>query len=185
MLQGKGKKAYADQHRSFLELAVGDQVLLSAEHTPLKNAGTRKLLMKWMGAFKITEKIGEHAVAYRLELPENFKVHDVFHVSLLKPYHSNGTYNPPPPSLMVDGEEEFEVAEILAHKPQNKKETDPKVKYLVKWKGFADEHNSWEPYKLVRDCKALDEYWEIAAVRAAHKRKGSTGRIAPLPSKKR
>ena len=179
------QKAYADQHRSFLEFEVGDQVLLSTEHIPLKNIGTRKLLMKWMGPFKVTEKIGENAVAYRLELPENFKVHDMFHVSLLKPYHSNGTYNPPPPTLMVDGEEEFEVAEILAHKPQGKKETDPKVKYLVKWKDFADEHNSWEPYKLVKDCEALDEYWEVVAVRATHKRKGSSGRIALNPSKER
>ena len=50
------QKAYADQNRSILEFNVGDKVLLSTEHIPLKKVGTKKLLMKWMGPFKVTEK---------------------------------------------------------------------------------------------------------------------------------
>ena len=76
-------------------LIINDQVLLSTAHIPLKSVGTRKLLKKWMGPFKVTEKSDENAVAYRLELPKNFNSHDVFHFNLLQPYHSNGHHHQP------------------------------------------------------------------------------------------
>ena len=124
-------------------------------------------------------------MSYRLDLPANFKIHDVFHVSLLKAYRSNGTHQSPPPTLLVDDEEEFEIAEVLNHRPQGKKDNDPKVKYLVKWKGFGSEHNTWEPYKLVKDCKALDEYWDKVAVRAASAKRDPGGtEVAPRRSKR-
>lgn len=73
------QKVYAEQKRSFVEFEVGDEVLLSTEIIPLKNVGTRKLLMKWMGAFKVMQKIGEEPiqVAYKLRLPPHFKTHNV------------------------------------------------------------------------------------------------------------
>ena len=55
----------------------------------------------------------------------------VFHVSLLKPYNKNGRHQAPPPALLVEGEEEFEVEEILSHKPRAKTKFDNKVKLLV------------------------------------------------------
>ena len=38
--------------------------------------------------------------AYELELPPTMKMHDVFHVSLLKPYHKDGTRQPPPITIL-------------------------------------------------------------------------------------
>ncbi len=35
------------------------------------------------------------------------KMHDVFHVSLLKPYNQEGTYLPPPVTILLEGKEEF------------------------------------------------------------------------------
>ena len=182
------QKAYADQNRSFLEFQVGDEVLLTTEHIPLRNVGTRKLLMKWIGPLKVVEKIGVVPVAYRLKLPAHFKIHDVFHVSLLKRFKKNDTYCPPPPALMVDGQEEFEVDEILTHKPQGRKKTDPKVKFLVRWAGYKDEHNTWGPYKNLKNAPdALNEYWDTIAVRAAAKSKkcGPDGYMAPVSKKLR
>jgi len=57
---------------------------------------------------------------------------------------------------MVDGQEEFEVVEILTHKPHGKRKTDPKVKFLVRWEGYRDEHNTWEPYKNLKNAPDAD-----------------------------
>jgi hypothetical protein len=52
-------------------------------------------------------------VSYRLQLPVGTKSHDVFHASILKPYHGDANTAratiPPLPVIMQDGEEEFEV----------------------------------------------------------------------------
>jgi hypothetical protein len=57
---------------------------------------------------------------------------------------------------MVDGDLEYEVDKILAH-------NDIKGKrwFLVKWSGYSEEHNTWEPEKNMTHCKEiLAEYWK-------------------------
>ena len=44
--------------------------------------GTRKLAAIWAGPFSVVSVVG--SVAYRLKLPEDWKIHDVFHVSQIK-----------------------------------------------------------------------------------------------------
>jgi hypothetical protein len=76
------QKSFADKRRREVELAVGQKVLLSTINFKLAHPGTRKLLPKWVGPFKVTERIDK--VAYKVELPPNLKMHNVFHVQLLK-----------------------------------------------------------------------------------------------------
>ncbi len=169
------QKRYADEHRSDLSFNVGDKVLLSSEHIPLRAVGTRKLLMKWMGPFTVVNE-----VAYQIRLPDGWRIHGVFHVSLLKLYYNNGKHLPPPPALLVDGEEEFEVAEILSHEPRSKTKGDNKTKFLVKWKGFGHENNTWEPFKNMQNAPvSLREYWDRVAVQAAQPTTGNGSRVAP------
>jgi hypothetical protein len=55
-------------------------------------------------------------VAFQLKPPDSMKIHPVFHVSLLKPYHASTIprrTHKPPPLIIVDGEQEYEVEEIL------------------------------------------------------------------------
>lgn len=42
--------------------------------------------MRHAGPYAVVERVGTHA--YRLQLPETMKIHDVFHISLLRPYHA-------------------------------------------------------------------------------------------------
>ena len=134
--------------------------------------------MKWMGPFKVVQRVND--VAYELELPKPWKIHNVFHVSLLKPYQKSGRHQPPPPALLVEGEEEFEVEEILSHEPRAKTKSDNKVKFLVKWRGFGHENNTWEPFKNMKNAPdSLKEYWDRVAVQAAQPSKGTGRGVAP------
>jgi hypothetical protein len=54
-------------------------------------------------------------VAFRLKLPSNLKVHNVFHISLLKPVSPGTSIVAPPPPTMIDGEMEYEVEQIESH----------------------------------------------------------------------
>ena len=68
----------------------------------MRISGTNRLAPKWIGPFKVLERIG--TVAYKLELAVTMKIHDVFHVSLLKPYHRDGRVEPPPSPEFIDDE---------------------------------------------------------------------------------
>ena len=92
---------------------VGDKVWLEAKHLALPYQ-TPKLAPKCHGPFIIVKKVSP--VAYQLQLPTAWTIHDVFHVSLLNPYREtieHGTnYTRPPPDLIEDAEE-YEVEAIL------------------------------------------------------------------------
>ena len=76
-----------------------------------------KLAPKREGPFMITEVLGP--ITYCLKLPNHWRIHDVFHASLLLPYHETKTHGPnftkPPPDL-VEGEEEYKIEAIMSHK---------------------------------------------------------------------
>ena len=71
-------------------------------------------------------------------------LHPVFNVVKLTPAPTDpiaGRHHPPPPPPeIIEGEEEWVVDKILDSKVINHK-----LRYLVKWKDFGIEHNSWEP----------------------------------------
>ena len=108
------QKAHADKKRREVSYDIGDQLLLSTKNIKLKTPGARKLLPKWIGPFRVVKRIGE--VAYKVELPDTMQMHDVFHVSLLKPYRSDGTIQPPPSPLFIDNELMFKVDRVLMHR---------------------------------------------------------------------
>jgi hypothetical protein len=108
-------------------------------------------------SFKVLQKVGN--LAYRLEMNLGWRIHPVFHVSLLKPYHSDGHVQPPPIPIELEGHLEYEVECILDHRFSDKKRQ--KLKYLISWKGYGLEHNSWEPEANVANAPDLiGEYWQ-------------------------
>ncbi|KIN99141.1 hypothetical protein M404DRAFT_30604 [Pisolithus tinctorius Marx 270] len=105
----------------------------------------KKLSERNLGLYLVIAQASTHS--FTLRLPDSMcAVHPVFHVSQLEPAIPNTILNwtqPPPPPVEVDGELEFEVAEIL----------DSKVdwhrwcwlQYLVQWTGYegTDEETTW------------------------------------------
>jgi hypothetical protein len=85
-------KSYADQKRRHLKFQVGDHVYLKvkARKSSLKLGNCAKLAPRFCGPFKILAQIGP--IAYQLALPSNLRIHNVFHVSLLKRYIHDPTH---------------------------------------------------------------------------------------------
>jgi hypothetical protein len=95
---------------------------------------TKKLVPKREGPFAIKEVISK--LAYKLQLPVSWKIHDVFHACYLTPYRTTEEYEPqeaaPPPDL-IGSDKEYEVEVILNHKGK-----PGRRKYLVAWVSYND-----------------------------------------------
>jgi hypothetical protein len=94
---------------------VGDQVWLEATHLHLPYQST-KLAPKCHGPFLVTKEV--LPVAFQLCIPMAWNIHNIFHASLLSPYHESPehrlNYSRPLPDLL-EGEEEYEVECIVNH----------------------------------------------------------------------
>ena len=98
----------ANKHRRHLEFQNEDLVYVSSENFRLPQTFSRKLAPKWLGPYRIIDKISQ--VAYRVQLPPRYaKVHPVFHVSLLKPHHGGLPLEEEPVYTEENDDEEYEV----------------------------------------------------------------------------
>lgn len=80
--QSAAKARYDKSHRN-VQLNVGDLVMLSTANVRATNE-KQKLSYLWVGPFKVLKKVND--LSYQLDLPAHWRIHDTFHVSLLKPY---------------------------------------------------------------------------------------------------
>ena len=81
------QKSYADVRRKKLEFQVGDSIYLKISPTKgtMRFRFSGKLKPRYIGPFDVIQRVGE--LAYELALPPSLdKVHNVFHVSMLKRY---------------------------------------------------------------------------------------------------
>ncbi len=110
-------------------------LLGSSKNLKLSTNGTKKLLPKWIGPFRIAKGVG--LVVYKLELPTSMKCHPVFHVSNLQPYRSNGCVQPPRMPIEVHCKLEYEVEQIILHRDVRINRHCSKHEYLIKSLGLA------------------------------------------------
>ena len=142
--------------RGWKPFVKGQKVWLEAKNLRIQTT-SRKLTPKREGPFTIIDVLGP--LTYRLVLPKTWKIHNVFHATLLTPYKENDTHGPnfpQPPAELVDGEDEFEVEAIVGHR-QNRARR--RHEFLIKWKGWPTAENTWEPTShLTNASQLLKEY---------------------------
>ncbi|MCO5567294.1 hypothetical protein L7F22_020984 [Adiantum nelumboides] len=144
--QAKQKKA-ADRHQREVVFSLGDWVLLRFEKARLKKMKGKerlfpKLSMHYYGPFQICDIISD--VTYRLKLPESWKIHNAFHVSLLRPYVGDVPKDMPTEDQPeVEELDEILVPEqILAHKERKVKGKGAR-RYLVKFRNYPPMDAKW------------------------------------------
>jgi hypothetical protein len=137
------------------QFQVRSQVWLEATHLKLRHQKT-KLAPKCYGPFQIVKEVSP--VVYQIKLPASWGIHDVFHAFLLSSYHETTAHGPnfswPPPDL-IDGEEEYEVERVVNHWRHGKAR---RLQYLIKWKGYPESDNTWEPSDQVHAPELIKEY---------------------------
>ncbi|CAN6712778.1 unnamed protein product [Malus baccata var. baccata] len=132
---------------------VGDWVFLKL--SPWRGVvrfGKRgKLSPRYIGPYVITEKIGE--VAYRLELPpELSKVHNVFHVSMLRHYISDPSHVIPPQPLEINPDLTYDEEPVTILDWKDKVLRNKTVSLVkVLWRNHSVEEATWETEDRMRE----------------------------------
>jgi len=128
---------------------VGDLVMLNGRNIRTRRP-TKKLDHKNHGPFQVEKIVSPLAV--RLTLPRRWKIHNVFHVSLLEPYRTSEHRAPPDPSQVlreaddIEQSQEYDVEEIMSSVERGRG-NNKRILYLVKWLDYP-ERKDWteEPF---------------------------------------
>jgi len=164
------QKRYSDKRRKHISLRIGDKVLISNRHMR-STRPKKKLDWKYVGPGTIMAQIG--AEAYRVDLPGLKGIHPVFHVSLLEPFTQKGSIKsqsePPVDTLRTFGDDVYYVEKVI----DRRKSSVGTWEYLVKWEGYPEDENSWEPGPNI-SANALNEFWKRKGIR----KKRQKGRIS-------
>ena len=120
--------------------------------------GPKKLQMRRTGPFEIEEIISR--TAFCLHIPSQWKIHPVFHASLLTTYKETPEHSPnflrPPPDL-IDSEEEYEVKVVLRHRGRPGRHT-----FIIRWKEYSAAEDTWEPERNLGNAQPLITEYKIA-----------------------
>ncbi|TXG71332.1 hypothetical protein EZV62_006267 [Acer yangbiense] len=141
-------KKWADTRRRHIEFNEGDLVLVKLLPQQFKSLRQvhKGLVRKYEGPFPIIKRVGK--VSYQVQLPPRLKIHPVFHVSFLKPYHADmedprrSESKRAPTAVVTAFDKEVEC--ILADRVIQRRGVPNYIEYLVKWKDLPDSEASWE-----------------------------------------
>ena len=128
---------YYNQRHIPRQFKRGDLVKLSTKNLRLQD---KKLQPRWIGPFRVLERIGSQA--YRLALPEKYdRLHHVFPIQAIEEYRlREGQSQELLPMPELEDDDEWEIEEV-----KDELQKKGKTSYLVKWKDWPTEYNTWEP----------------------------------------
>ena len=145
-------KKWYDQGRTHKTFVEKEWVLLSARNLQQLRP-SRKIADKYLGPFQIKRVVGDHKLAYELDLPSRLRIHNVFPITALEPYNSRGDPAQEQREIAVQEDEHWEVEAILDHRgpPYNRS-------FLIRWKGYDSAEDSWEPRRMIDDGPLIRQY---------------------------
>ena len=148
-------KYYDKKHRD-VEFVEGELVLLSSRNLKMKGI-PGKLRKRFVGTFRVEQKIGQQA--YKLSLPENWKIHPMFHISLLKKWNTASLQEeeiPADDDLEIE-EPYYEIEKILRWRKIKRGRRILK-EYLVLWKDYPITEASWIQAGQFSNPNQLQQY---------------------------
>ena len=152
---------------------------MSTKDLVFKERPTKKLTERYVGPYAIEEVVSSNAV--KLRLPSSMRIHPVVNVSRIVRYKEQvkGQKKEEGKPIEVEGVEEWEVEKVL-----NKKKIRGVEKYLIRWKGFTAEGNTWEGKENLKNAeKLIEEFeWGEVVVRRQVEEEGEYKRME-LPGK--
>ena len=149
-------KRYMDRGRKETEVwKKGDRVLLSTKDLVFKERPTKKLTERYMGPYMIEEVVLSNAV--KLRLPSSMRIHLVVNVSQIVKYKEQVKEQKKEEGkpVEIEGVEEWEVEKIL-----NKKKIRGVEKYLIWWKEFIAEGDTWERRENLKNAEEMIKEFE-------------------------
>jgi hypothetical protein len=131
---------------AFTEFPINSYVVLDPPEGRRPKLQTRK-----KGPYQVINIVGSKYVLQDLLSGKNFETH----ISNLAPFNFDPSRTDPVKEAMNDSQE-FLIEAILGHRGDKRRRKT--MEFLVKWDGFKDSYNSWEPYEGLRDTAKLTEY---------------------------
>ena len=153
-------KRYADRGRKKTEeWKKRDRVLLSTKDLVFKERPSKKLIERYVGPYAIKEVVFSNAV--KLQLPSSIRIHPVVNISQIVRYKEQVKEQKKEEEKPVEVErvEKQKVEKIL-----NKKKMRGVEKYLIQWKGFTAEGDTWERKENLKNVEELIEEFEQRGV---------------------
>lgn len=152
----------ANRRRRDVSFDVGALVHVSTSNFKLPIGLTRKFTPLFVGPFPVLARVGN--VSYRVDLPPEYgNVHNVFHVSALKPHHGDAPRQRAAIFVPDVSHEEFEVDCLL-----DKRSRRNRVEYLVQWKGYGVYDATWEPEAHLKNASEAIRAFESRARPSRH-----------------
>ena len=136
----QAQKEYYDKKRKDVQFSMGDLVLLSTTNLRMKNIPS-KLQRKFVGPFSIVDKISP--LVYKLQLPDTWKIHNVFHISLLRPWRQS----------LYSTEQQQVVPEIEAPEAEQTSETEK----VLRWRWVRQGRRLTKKYLVLWRDQPVDE----------------------------